>query len=522
MRIKSLSINALALALFSSQFSEQTLFAGTDPASLPLIPIEALEYQGAFSIPGGEQGESSADYSAGQIAYNPVNQSLFLAGFNLEGAVAEISIPALVNSTDVNALNSATYLQDFYRVLSRTPDSNPQNIDRITGLFLYQNKLIVNGLEYYDAPADNTHTTLVLDDASNMAGSTIEGFYKLQGAAHIAGWMSPVPAQWQGILGGSVIAGNSSKYAIVSRQSVGPSAFVFDPSALSGAPSGVLPTTTLLDFDLTNPLYADYSSYDNARYNLLEVNGSTPPGHTFEDADAVVGTNDLWTSDSQASYGFIVPGTRTYMTLGASGGHESGIGYKATQSDGNVCGGPCAYDADDVDNYYWLWDVNDLVEVKNGTKQPYEIRPYSYGVLDMPFQTDLFAGGTPELHPISGGSYDPASGRLYLTLYDAGSTGAYDQVPLVVVYELNVPIQGVSGDFDNDTDVDGADFLAWQRNMSIGNLSDWQAGFGAPATLEAASTVPEPTAGALTILTVFSLFAGRPSPASFSKSVGSR
>ncbi len=495
MRKKSLSTSALVWTLFSSQFCGQSLLAGTDPASLPLIQIGALEYQGAFSIPGGEQGESRADYSAGQIAYNRANDSLFIAGFSLDGAIAEVSIPALVNSTDVNALNSATYLQDFFQVLSKTPDSNPQNIDRITGLFFYEEKLIVNGLEYYDAPANNTQTTLVLDNASDMAGSTIEGYYELQGAAHIAGWMSPVPAQWQGLLGGTTIAGNSSKYPIAGRQSMGPSAFVFDPSALSGAPSGVLPTTTLLDFDLTNPLYADYSSYGNAYYNLVEVNGTTPPGHTFEDADAVVGANNLWTSESQASYGFIVPGTSTYMTLGASGGRESGIGYKAAQSDGNVCGGPCTYDADDVDNYYWLWDVNDLVAVKNGTKQPYEVRPYSYGALDMPFQTDLFTGGTPEHHPITGGAYDPASGRLYLTLYDSGSIGAFDQLPLVVVYELNVLIQGVSGDFDSDTDVDGADFLAWQRNGSVGSLSDWEAGFGATSLggLSVTHAVPEPS-----------------------------
>jgi len=31
-----------------------------------------------------------------------------------------------------------------------------------------------------------------------------------------------------------------------------------------------------------------------------------------------------------------------------------------------------------------------------------------------------------------------------------------------------------SADFDNDGDVDGADFLAWQRNPRVGSLSDWQ------------------------------------------------
>jgi hypothetical protein len=34
------------------------------------------------------------------------------------------------------------------------------------------------------------------------------------------------------------------------------------------------------------------------------------------------------------------------------------------------------------------------------------------------------------------------------------------------------------GDFDGDGNVDGRDFLAWQRNPNIGNLADWQANYG--------------------------------------------
>jgi len=34
--------------------------------------------------------------------------------------------------------------------------------------------------------------------------------------------------------------------------------------------------------------------------------------------------------------------------------------------------------------------------------------------------------------------------------------------------EIEPPL--LSGDFDNDNDVDGADFLAWQRNPSVGSL----------------------------------------------------
>lgn len=54
-------------------------------------------------------------------------------------------------------------------------------------------------------------------------------------------------------------------------------------------------------------------------------------------------------------------------------------------------------------------------------------------------------------------------------------------------------LAGIPGDFDQDGDVDGRDFLVWQRNTSVGNLSDWKANYGQPGSL-ASVTVPEPAA----------------------------
>jgi hypothetical protein len=51
---------------------------------------------------------------------------------------------------------------------------------------------------------------------------------------------------------------------------------------------------------------------------------------------------------------------------------------------------------------------------------------------------------------------------------------------------------GLAGDFDNDGDVDGRDFLTWQRNPGVGSLSDWQNNYGAGSLSAAATAVPEP------------------------------
>ena len=56
-------------------------------------------------------------------------------------------------------------------------------------------------------------------------------------------------------------------------------------------------------------------------------------------------------------------------------------------------------------------------------------------------------------------------------------------------------IAGIAGDFDGDGDVDGRDFLVWQRNPSVGNLVDWQANYGSTTPVIATNTaVPEPGA----------------------------
>jgi T5SS/PEP-CTERM-associated repeat protein/autotransporter-associated beta strand protein len=52
---------------------------------------------------------------------------------------------------------------------------------------------------------------------------------------------------------------------------------------------------------------------------------------------------------------------------------------------------------------------------------------------------------------------------------------------------------GTPGDFDADGDVDGRDFLIWQRNPAVGDLGDWQANYRVGTTTGlSSSAVPEP------------------------------
>jgi hypothetical protein len=54
--------------------------------------------------------------------------------------------------------------------------------------------------------------------------------------------------------------------------------------------------------------------------------------------------------------------------------------------------------------------------------------------------------------------------------------------------EATFNVQGVTGDFDGDGDVDGRDFMIWQRGgspapLSSNDLTDWQGNYGAVAPL---------------------------------------
>ena len=85
----------------------------------------------------------------------------------------------------------------------------------------------------------------------------------------------------------------------------------------------------------------------------------------------------------------------------------------------------------------------------------------------------------------------------------------------IVVYR-NVDFQQQAGDFDGDGDVDGRDFLAWQRGLSpnplsAGDLADWRANYGSGG-LAAVTAVPEPQALAMCVFLGATLLVRRVTP----------
>lgn len=75
----------------------------------------------------------------------------------------------------------------------------------------------------------------------------------------------------------------------------------------------------------------------------------------------------------------------------------------------------------------------------------------------------------------------------FLVSYGSGSAFNENRIVLSNFQQI------LRSDFNFDAAVDGDDFLIWQRNSSVGSLSDWQTNYGTQAAaLKIATTVPEP------------------------------
>lgn len=398
---RAIIVTTLALSL--AQFSN-----AVEAEPVKKLQMDDFVYRGAFRLPLKQYGDSSLAWSNGSMALGPDGTSIFVVGHVADQAIAEFRIPELVRSENLRDLQMASApIQPFSRIIPKAPTGNPDSINTITGLFFYNERLIVNGIDAYDGDANNKHTTLVIESPHNLAQSKVAGFYELSCAARCSGWMSPIPSEWQPALGGGHIVGFASNYSINARFSMGPSAFVFSPGELleklssssTSSQSALIQAEVLQVYSLDNELHPDRANNSLA--------------------------NELWTELSMAIYGFIVPGTSTYVTVGNSGGHSSGIAYKI-----RGCGGFCAIDPNDYYNYVWFWDVNDLMKVKNGEMAPHELKPYWYGEFKIPFQQG-------EYGLIMGADYDRKKSQLYLLLRNAdGLQSQYDAAPVVVAYDI--------------------------------------------------------------------------------------
>jgi hypothetical protein len=120
---------------------------------------------------------------------------------------------------------------------------------------------------------------------------------------------------------------------------------------------------------------------------------------------------------------------------------------------------------------------------------------------------DLLDLGAGTFAPSFGDTFDilkAGSGRsgtfsvLDLPSLSSGLDWQVNYLPNFVQLEVIASV-GIAGDFDLDGDVDGRDFLFWQRDPGVGNLTDWQTGYGTEA-LSVVTAVPEPSFAIMVVI----------------------
>ena len=239
------------LALVLLLFAKSGYGATTDP----LVQPSNLQYLGAFKVPSGQFGSgtnATFDYSDDGLAFNPVNNSLFIKGHTHGQMVAEINIPQPVNSTSLGSLNTAKILQNFADITEgKLNQENIANGMILGGLMVHGSKLIGAEWAYYDGSAQQSKSHFTSGLTLGTSGD-YSGMFKVGNLfpTFVGGYMTPIPVEWQSALGGPALTGHCCT-SIISHQSLGPSASVFDPNIL-GVQNPV-PAVPLVYYDMSHP-----------------------------------------------------------------------------------------------------------------------------------------------------------------------------------------------------------------------------------------------------------------------------
>lgn len=379
-----------------------------------LLQESDLEYLGAFRLPSGaigcsDESQCSFHYSSGNtfpapIAYNSQNNSLFVTGHIYNQWVAEVAIPSLINTSNLNSLNTANVLQSFADLANgKRSNLGPgesliDNGGILAGMLMNGSKLLISDYAYYDAAyeAVYSHFTANTNWTQNgvgFSGMKTVGEASASGVGKTAGYMARIPSSWQQQLGGTALTGRSN-IAIISRTSYGPAIFSFDPDNVG----------------VSNPTPATALCYYDNDHQTLGIWDNNPTQYVAK-ADMINGV--------------VFPeGSRSILFFGRHGSTNCyGTGAQCndpTADDQGVHSYPYEYQV-------WAYDANDLVAVKNGSSNPWDPIPYTVWNFNLPFENDS--------RIIAGVAYDPATQRIYVS-QDHGD----GNMPVIHAFRVNLSV----------------------------------------------------------------------------------
>lgn len=389
--------------------------------SLPLYTLKTptsgqlgggLTYLGSF-IPsdGSTAGDSFMAYTEIQALFQGSQAGRLMMTGIYADAICEVQIPTLVVGTNINALNVATMTQQFkYATPMRTQFYDP----RILGGYVHEGQVIIGGVSWYDN-SGLPQNYMVYRNAANLASSAQAGMFRVTGGRHNAGWTVPIPTEFQSAFGATHLQGHGGNVSILFTTTAGISIYAVNADDIIAATTQnqIVSATPLVDYDVGNPMGGEWNS--SPMWNALSVCGGF----------------------------FFVPGTRTLMAVGQNWlskdydpRPQNQILYKSPgvvdENGDDFYGGYFSYYVNNYTNFYWLFNIDDLIAVKNGQKGTQEVLPYEWGTLPLyPFFSTLYGGSL-----FGGATYDTANNILYVSS-QRGATDRFGSVPTIAAFQLN-------------------------------------------------------------------------------------
>ncbi len=390
----------------------------TPPGTKPLIQQSDLVYEGAFRLPVGSTDQTRFSFhNATGMAYNPTNNSLFMVGHVYHQLTAEVSIPAIINGTSLDDLETATLLQPFADVTDGNRLSLGAGRVYIGGQMVYDGRLIGSAFNRDDPNQAASHFTSELN--LSIAGD-FQGFYTVgnlgpQLARFISGYMTQIPQEWQASFGGPAITGGCCNLGAtnVGGMSWGPSAFVFDPDDLAAGTT--TSATPLVYYSQTHPTLGTWgnTTVANPVYNLM----TTVTGIVFpEGTRTVLFFGGTGTGIPCSGVGTLDPALDHQPIVGSSGQVWC---HDPLEINGGQ--GPHAYP---YAYQVWAYDVDDLLAARNGQVEPWDVLPYGNWTLTLPFEI--------ERRYIYGAAYDPSTDRIFI----AQTRADIDARPVIQVFKV--------------------------------------------------------------------------------------
>lgn len=360
--------------------------AAVDPATLPLKTIADVRYLGSFVVPA-DDGAGSTGGTQHQLAYGghalglASDGSLYFGCHDWHDKLARISVPAIGGVASV---------LDACRDVAPGIYNEPSAINGMVlgGTLELGGRFFVGANSYYGNNAQ-PWSLWTGSSLSAMRGPIAIGVGLNQRT--IGGYMGVVPPDFRAAFGGDAISGRCCS-SIISNSSYGPALYVWDSASVESTKAA----TWLL-------------GYPDAHQTI----------GTYNDAGGLLGYG-MGTSIGGV---FMVPNSNTTIFFGQQGTRVCyGQGTSDPSLDGKPTGSGHIYCHDPFSPYQgnhgypykvvaWFYRTSDLLDVKRGVRQPWDLKPYA--ISELP-------AGIATAASIVSATADPSTGKVYLTM-DAGA-----------------------------------------------------------------------------------------------------